>query len=48
MAEALIEQETLDADAISELLADVPKWRRSGGLQPVIPPDLAGVEDLAV
>ena len=48
MAEALIERETLDADAISELLADLPKWRRSGGLQPVVPPDLAGVEDLAV
>jgi len=48
MAAALLEQETLDADAIAELLADVPKWRRSGGLQHVRPPDLAEVQDLAV
>ena len=30
MAEALIEHETLDKDAIGELLAAVPKWKRTG------------------
>jgi cell division protease FtsH len=30
MAEALLERETLDADDIAALFADVPKWRRDG------------------
>jgi hypothetical protein len=48
MAAALIDRETLDADAVGELLADVPKWRRSRDLQQVEPPDLVEVEELAV
>lgn len=28
MAEALVDQETLDAEGIAELFAKVPKWRR--------------------
>ncbi|MEE9298289.1 MAG: ATP-dependent zinc metalloprotease FtsH [Acidimicrobiia bacterium] len=48
MAEALIEQETLDADAIAELFAGVPKWRRGRSLQRVGPPGTVDLEDLAV
>jgi hypothetical protein len=31
MAEELLERETLDADDIARLFADVPKWRREEG-----------------
>ena len=54
MARALIERETLDADAIGELFGAVPKWRRGRSLQRVGPPDSSGsngskdLEDLAV
>ena len=48
MAQALIEQETLDADAIGELFAEVPKWRRRRSLQRVGPPDSADLEGMAV
>ena len=48
MAEALIEQETLEADAIAELFAEIPKWRRGRSLQRVGPPDTVDLEDVAV
>jgi len=48
MAQALIEQETLDAEAISELFAEVPKWRRGRSLQRVGPPDSGELDGVAV
>ena len=36
MAVELLERETLDADAIAELFADVPKWRRDEGSNGVL------------
>jgi len=48
MVEALLEQETLDADAIGEIFADVSKWRRGRSLQRVAPPDSGGLEGVAV
>ena len=38
MAEALLERETLDKDAIDKLLAAVPKWKRTGESSGVIEP----------
>ncbi len=48
MAQALIEQETLDAEAIEKLFAEVPKWRRGRSLQQVGPPNSKDLEELAV
>jgi len=48
MARALIEQETLDADAISEMFDSIPKWRRGRSLQQVGPPDTGDLDGVAV
>jgi len=48
MVEALLEQETLDADAIGDLFSEVPKWRRGRNLQRVGPPGSEDMEDVAV
>jgi cell division protease FtsH len=48
MAQALIEQETLDADAIAKMFDAIPKWRRGRSLQRVGPPDPDDLEDVAV
>jgi cell division protease FtsH len=48
MAQALIEQETLDADAIAKMFDGIPKWRRGRSLQQVGPPDSGDLKGVAV
>jgi cell division protease FtsH len=48
MAEALLEQETLDADEIAELLSHLPKWRRlSEGIGAIEPAPVVSPADAA-
>ncbi len=48
MAQALIEQETLDADAIAKMFDAIPKWRRGRSLQRIGPPDPGDLKGVAV
>ena len=47
MAGQLLEHETLDVAAISDLFAGVPKWRRSGDRSGAIEPDRDQPDDVA-